>query len=212
MVYFILNDITKDLYVGSTVNFYKRKNRHMRELEKGKHHSIILQRAYDKYRKDNFYYIKYIECSVEDNLILEQFCIDALSPKYNISKSAKSPMLGRSHKISTKIKISKAHKGHKYNLGRRATPEQKKKRSEMRKGFKHSTATKVKMSETAKRVRSIERIKVRNNRPIKDNIGNIFESITKASNYHRKSVATIVDILKKRHSKTREGVYFEYIK
>ena len=67
-------------------------------------------------------------------------------------------------------------------------------------------------SETAKRINAISRIdysKIR--KPIMDNLGNKFASLTDASLFHKINVATVCDILKGRHSKTRKGVSFEYI-
>ena len=48
-IYKIENKITKDIYVGSSVNLSNRKSRHFKDLEKQIHHSIILQRAVNKY-------------------------------------------------------------------------------------------------------------------------------------------------------------------
>lgn len=105
-VYKIENIITNDLYVGSTVNFRDRKWRHFSDLSKGKHHSIILQRAYDKYGKENFEISVLEECN-RDNLIdTENKYLTKLEPKYNICRIANST-LGYKVTEETKQKLSK---------------------------------------------------------------------------------------------------------
>lgn len=87
-IYEIKNLITKDVYIGSSVNFKERKRRHLRDLKKGNHHSIILQRAYNKYGKSNFVFNILIECNKN---LLEKFeneFLIKLKPKYNICKVA----------------------------------------------------------------------------------------------------------------------------
>ena len=53
-LYEIKNIINNKRYIGRTCNPDTRKKRHFRELEKNKHHCIFLQRAFNKYGKDNF--------------------------------------------------------------------------------------------------------------------------------------------------------------
>ncbi len=67
-IYKILNKSNNKCYIGSTINFNDRRNLHFSKLKRGKHHSIILQRAYDKYGIDNFEFIILEECE-NDNLL-----------------------------------------------------------------------------------------------------------------------------------------------
>lgn len=53
-VYQIKNVLNGHSYIGSTNNFYDRLIQHRSHLRKQKHHSIALQRAYDKYGESNF--------------------------------------------------------------------------------------------------------------------------------------------------------------
>ena len=53
-LYEIKNIINNKRYIGRTCNPDTRKKRHFRELEKNKHHCIFLQRAFNKYGKENF--------------------------------------------------------------------------------------------------------------------------------------------------------------
>ena len=87
-IYEIRNIITNDIYIGSSVVFIKRKRRHLRDLKRGNHHSIILQRAYNKYGKKNFTFNILKECNVEELEKYENEYLLKLEPKYNICKIA----------------------------------------------------------------------------------------------------------------------------
>jgi group I intron endonuclease len=56
-VYAIKNIVTGQSYVGSTVSWRHRKACHLHLLRKGKHHSVWLQRAWDKYGSDAFVFL-----------------------------------------------------------------------------------------------------------------------------------------------------------
>ena len=88
-IYMILNILNNHKYVGSTNNFKRRLTRHRGELRKDKHHSIYLQRAYNKYGEDKFIIYILERCQpIKDTLIyLEQKYLD-LNPEYNIEKIA----------------------------------------------------------------------------------------------------------------------------
>lgn len=87
-VYKIENQITKDIYIGSSVHLANRKSRHFKDLEKNIHHSIILQRAVNKYGIENFIFIVLENCEKEALLIREQYYLDTLLPLYNILTQA----------------------------------------------------------------------------------------------------------------------------
>ena len=53
-VYLIINCLDGKLYVGSAANILSRIGWHKRYLMLGKHHSVLLQRAYDKYGPNAF--------------------------------------------------------------------------------------------------------------------------------------------------------------
>jgi group I intron endonuclease len=105
-IYQIENKITKDVYIGSSINFNIRKNQHINKLRRGKHHSIFLQAAFDKYEEANFE-IKILEecskCNIKDK---EQFWIDLIKPLYNMCKKAYSTK-GRKMTQETKEKLRK---------------------------------------------------------------------------------------------------------
>lgn len=65
-IYHITNKINNKKYIGKTTDIKHRLESHFSDLKNNKHHSIKLQRAYNKYGKDNFE-ISYKEVEVKDN-------------------------------------------------------------------------------------------------------------------------------------------------
>lgn len=65
-IYCIKNNVNDHCYIGQTINFAQRKSKHFRELDKNEHHNLPLQRAYNKYGKENFSI-----SVIEDNIPLE---------------------------------------------------------------------------------------------------------------------------------------------
>lgn len=103
-IYKIVNLKNDKFYIGSTCNFRQRKNRHFNQLRKNKHHSIYLQRAFNKHGEENF---KFIELELCENTIeREQQILDALdySKSYNVSKSASGGNLIGNHPNVIEIK------------------------------------------------------------------------------------------------------------
>ena len=86
-IYEILNKDTKKSYIGSSKQIEKRWEQHLQALEKGEHHSILLQRAWNKYGKECFEFIVKEECKEEELLVREQKYLD-LKPEYNIGAQA----------------------------------------------------------------------------------------------------------------------------
>lgn len=89
-VYAIKNTLNGKMYVGSTYCFKTRWRRHRQCLRGGYHHSVHLQRSYDKIGESRFVFIVLEECEkIRETLIwLEQKYIDELHPEYNICKTA----------------------------------------------------------------------------------------------------------------------------
>jgi group I intron endonuclease len=213
-IYIIKNVINGKFYLGSSINLSKRKRTHFRDLKNNKHHCIYLQRAYNKYGKENFEFIILFNCSKEYCLEFEEYFIKSLSPKYNTSKVANCPMGGRKHSLDTiekfKNRSVKSGKEH-YLYGKSPESSIIEKMRKARIGTKQTVETKTKMSETAKRINSISRIdRTKQRKKLIDNDGIIYDSLVDAANINNISVATICDILKGRHSKTRKGKVFKY--
>lgn len=53
-IYFITNKINGKKYIGKTNDIERRVSRHFSDLKSGSHHSHKLQRAFNKYGKENF--------------------------------------------------------------------------------------------------------------------------------------------------------------
>jgi group I intron endonuclease len=88
-IYIIRNRVNGKFYIGSTKNYHVRKLKHFNELRKNKHHSIHLQRAFNKYSEKEFEFIIIETCY--NYLKREQYLFDNVidfKDTYNISKMA----------------------------------------------------------------------------------------------------------------------------
>jgi len=85
-IYKIINKINGHYYIGSSKNIISRWYDHRKFLKRGNHHSIILQRAWNKYGKSSFE-MTIIELT-NQLLPREQFYLDTLKPYYNINPIA----------------------------------------------------------------------------------------------------------------------------
>lgn len=114
-VYAIINKINGKVYIGSAQNTFKhRYQTHLRLLKENKHHSILLQRAFNKYSIKNFKF-KIIELCNENILDREQYWLDyyeSYNPDkgYNICQYAHSTK-GFKHSDELKEKLSKERFG-----------------------------------------------------------------------------------------------------
>jgi len=84
-IYKITNEINGKFYIGSTKDLNRRKKDHFRLLKKGVNHSVILQKAVNKYGIDNFKFEILVECSEDLLFTIEQKIVDELKPEYNIA-------------------------------------------------------------------------------------------------------------------------------
>jgi group I intron endonuclease len=116
VVYLIKNLVNGKVYVGSSSNFEDRKKRHLRLLEKNKHHSKKIQHSWNKYGKDNFIFdiLEYVN-DLNDLKNREQFYIDLFESYndeygYNICKKS-DRTIGYKHTDETKIRLQKSHLG-----------------------------------------------------------------------------------------------------
>lgn len=215
-IYAIINTINGDMYIGSSTHTYKRYKAHQRLLKKQQHHSIHLQRAWNKYKEESFVFVVLLEC--ESNFLLKKELefFNIYKPKYNVAKIPASPMKGRKHKNKTieKMKNRIVAKGEKHhNYGKKLNKEHIDKILKSREGYTHSQKTKNKMRDTANKLnRYKDLIKAieKNKRKVIDSDGKIFDSMVECSKHHEVSIQTVCDILKGRHYKTRKGISFKY--
>lgn len=116
-VYIIENVKNGKCYIGSTRRCFKRRwSNHLNELRKNKHHSIKLQRSFNKHGESSFKFKVLEYCKLEKNREQEQKWIDRMNPEYNMLLNITDTipgMLGKKHKDTTKVKMSKSAKGRK---------------------------------------------------------------------------------------------------
>lgn len=111
-IYKINNKTTGKIYIGSAIDFTKRKKQHIYHLNKGTHHSKHLQSAWNKYGEADFDFEVIVKCVTEYLIKLEQWFIDNLKPEYNMTLMAgKSTNLGRKFTAEHIEKISASHRG-----------------------------------------------------------------------------------------------------
>jgi len=109
-VYEIWNVERQERYIGSSVNMQDRKYDHVRVLRQGKHHSVFLQRAWDKYGEEAFVF-RILE-KVPDRTLLvqrEQYWIELKHPRYNMNPAA-------TNRLGTKQSEGTIAKLREYNL------------------------------------------------------------------------------------------------
>jgi group I intron endonuclease len=130
-IYRITNQITKDFYIGSSINLYKRVAQHISTLRSSTHTNRYLQNVWNKYREDNFSVDLLLICEPFERFRYEQKLLDTLSPKYNLVQSVVG-LTGHPLTNEHKRKISIA------NTGRKQTPEAIARMSAAKKGKKQS--------------------------------------------------------------------------
>jgi hypothetical protein len=91
-IYKIVNLNNNKCYIGSSRNIKDRWRRHKKDLKNNCHHSIILQRSYNKHGKTKFSYEIIELCEVDKLLEREQHYIIELEPVYNICRIAGSSL------------------------------------------------------------------------------------------------------------------------
>lgn len=136
-VYFFINNITKDLYVGSSLNLSKRMTSHFYHANSDKVTRIVITRAMRKYGLDNFSLAILELCDPDIKVCsnLEQKWIDYYRPRYNVLKIAGSSS-GFSHKIDTINKLKELFRKENHpNFGKTSSPETRKAISDGIKNF-----------------------------------------------------------------------------
>ena len=105
-IYLFINNITKDLYVGSSINLSKRMAIHFYHASSDKDTKIVFYRAMKKYKLDNFSLAILEYCNSDNTNIkkLEQKWIDYYEPKYNVLKIAGTSS-GLRHTVDTINKL-----------------------------------------------------------------------------------------------------------
>lgn len=165
-IYTITSHKTSKVYVGSSVRTAHRWRVHQRDLRKGVHTNLHLQRHVDKYGlEDLVFEVVRVEPNPTRRLGFEELLIAGLfGPAcFNQATSAKAPMTGRKHTPETLAKMSATAKGRPFppgahaksletNRGRVHTPEQRAKAATSRGflGHTHTPETIAKIAATKK--------------------------------------------------------------
>lgn len=150
-IYKITNNVNGKVYIGQSINIKARWKDHINALNRNDSHSVLLQRAWNKYGQDNFSF-EILELCSEDVLdevetrYIEAY--DSINKGYNIESGGNE---NKRLSEETKEKIRNAH------LGKSMSEESRRKMSESRTGKnngmygkRHSEESKKKMSESKK--------------------------------------------------------------
>ena len=70
-IYQIINLTNMKVYVGSAVDFIKRRGEHFNKLKRNVHHNIYLQNSYNKHGEDNFIF-EILEFVKDNSVLLER--------------------------------------------------------------------------------------------------------------------------------------------
>lgn len=122
-IYKIYCIVNNKVYIGSSINVYKRWHNHRYELINNKHHSIYLQNAWNKYGAKNFKF-EILEKFSSNEFIIEreQFWMDyyvSYNTKYGFNTNSKAEgNHARKWSDKQRIKYSNSRKG------KKATPAQ----------------------------------------------------------------------------------------
>lgn len=162
-IYEIVNIMTGERYIGSTKNIAARWREHRRALHKDKHHSFLLQQAWNQCGPVGFEFRILEICETAALLEREQSFFDTLNPAYNIAKQAgvRGPMsefgrdkIAESNKRRTgwkmsdegKARISRANKGNRSTKGQKRDPEAVAKTAAAHRGRKRTLETRAKIA------------------------------------------------------------------
>jgi group I intron endonuclease len=155
-IYKIINIKNNKFYVGSAVNFSRRKTRHFSELRTNKHNNKHLQAAWNKYGESSFIFAIVEEINDKEALLTaENVWLKKHVGKdycYNLGTDATAPMLGMSGTLSPTWGLKHTDESLK-KIGvasktRVQTEEEKAKRRTSMKGHLVSTETRLKISAT----------------------------------------------------------------
>lgn len=94
-IYKIHNVLTSQIYIGSSIDIKERIRRHFKDLKANIHHSLKMQRSFNKYGIENFKVEYLATCPEEYRHLLEQWFIDNNDCYYNNEKIVNKPSIGR---------------------------------------------------------------------------------------------------------------------
>lgn len=159
-IYRIVNKVNGKFYIGSSVNCNLRKRVHFSKLRNKKHDNDHLQKSFNLYGEDNFYFEIILELNFTAQIerfleIIEKEYILKLNPTYNNTLCTSRPGTFKNKKIKHKtvrtkeeisLIMSQKTKEHYNSL----TPEQKAMKNKHKIGRIFTDETRKKLSEKAK--------------------------------------------------------------
>lgn len=110
-IYRIKNLVNGHCYIGQSANLIVRRKSHFNLLKTHRHSCIHLQRAWDKYGKDNFIFEPILFCEPKELTYYEQTLVDLYKPQYNILKICVTSPLGTKATPEHRKKLSLAKMG-----------------------------------------------------------------------------------------------------
>ena len=117
---YVITSLSGNQYVGQSVNISHRKRQHLSDLRLKKHHSVQLQKVFDKYGEAGLRFEIWCNCRSEHLPEMEILAEQELRPKYNsIPCGETAPMRGRTHTPEARAKLSLAHTGRKLPMEQR---------------------------------------------------------------------------------------------
>lgn len=164
-IYKITCTVNGKIYIGSSVNIYRRWRDHKNELRRGVHSNSHLQRAWNKYEESTFIFEVLEVCNPKTLIAREQLYLQELNPYddrgFNIAFDAKAPMRGRKQTPEHIAKVAAANRGRKHspefcemssmaNKGKPKSLEHRAKIAEANKRRKITPETRLKLSKAGK--------------------------------------------------------------
>jgi predicted GIY-YIG superfamily endonuclease len=114
LIYKITNIINRKFYIGSTEDYFKRRQNHKYNLRHNCHPNQYLQSSFNKHGETNFIFEIVEYCEITNLIEREQYCLDLYQTYNNKIGYNLSPTAGRTTGIicseETKSKIGKANK------------------------------------------------------------------------------------------------------
>lgn len=145
-IYKVTNKLNEHIYIGSSINIWRRWGEHLITLRSNTHNNSHLQNAWNKYGETAFEFSVLIFCDSENLLLYEQMCLDALKPEYNIATNAFAPARGVKRSDETKAKLRESHLGNKPSDETRAKMSKAGMGNKNGLGYKHTDEAKAKIS------------------------------------------------------------------
>lgn len=100
-------------YIGSSINFERRKKRHLSKLRSNIHENQKLQNHFNKFGEKDLIFEIILFCPWKSLTFWEQIFIDGLKPYFNINPVATSRLGAKfSEESKQKLKQAKKLKGH----------------------------------------------------------------------------------------------------